>query len=1035
MFKMPTKLWIESIAIFALIICVEFSSAQEIPIHDWTKSLGGTASEQPTDLVVDPSGNVYVSGHFGGTVDFDPGAAVYNLTGAGSNDGFVVKTDPDGNFIWAVSIGGTGNDDINAIVLNSTGDLYITGIFYNTVDFDPGPGVVNITSIGGADFFILKLDVNGNFVWVKTVGSITYDEARDITIDNIGNVYTTGFFLGTADFDPGPGSVDITPVGQHDTFVLKLDASGDFVWVKAFTGTDDVRGENIAVDGAGDLIVSGGFVFGGTTDFDPGPGVFPLTGAGSWDIFVCKLDNAGNFVWADAIAGVQPEYDNSLAIDPLNNILITGYFKTTTDFDPGLGTFNLTSNGSNDPFILKLNSSGSFVWAKSLPGGGSTDDRGEGIATDASGNVYVTGEYTGTIDLDPGPGTFNKTTIGSADLFVLKLDNNGNFVWAYAIGSGGFDVGLAVTIDAGGKLHAAGSFSLSADFDPGACVFGLTSNGGYDTFFQQISTGTLALPTITSFSPTTGPIGTTITITGTNFSAIPTDNSVVFFNNKPATVSASNATSITTSVPAGATTGKISVTVNCNTVISSGNFTVTASSSPTISSFTPSSGPVGTTVTITGTNFDPTPANNTVKFNGTTAAVSVSSSTSITCTVPSGASSGKITVTVAGNTATSVVDFTVTTSPAITITLQPSSTSACVGDMVTFSVSATGTTNISYQWQAQGVDFIFSDITDGGAYSGSGTSLLTVNSANGPVSGGFRCRVNGDIASQVVSNVAILLFAFPPLAPTSVGVTTCSPSSATLTASGGTSGQFRWYTVATGGTPIAGETGSTYVTPVLTTTTTYYVAINNGSCESSRTAMEVSISGNCNTPPIIAEGNFSIPIQGSDVIDLKLLLSDADNNIDLSSLKIVNGPESGAIAFIDANQNLSIDYSNTNFQGEDMLTIEVCDVEGLCIQQQLLIEVVGSVIVYNGISPGTDNKNDFFQLRNIEVLESTKANHVSIFNRWGDLVFDVADYNNSSRVFMGQSNSGQDLPSGVYFYKITFSSGEKSLEGYLTLKR
>jgi large repetitive protein len=191
----------------------------------------------------------------------------------------------------------------------------------------------------------------------------------------------------------------------------------------------------------------------------------------------------------------------------------------------------------------------------------------------------------------------------------------------------------------------------------------------------------LSPPTITSFTPTSGPIGITVTINGTNFDTTPANNTVTF-NGTTAVVTASTATSITTTVPAGATTGKISVTVGGNTATSTNDFTVTTASSLTITSFTPPSGPVNTTVTITGTNFSATPANNTVKFNGTTAVVTASTATSITTTVPTGATTGKISVTVAGNTATSATDFTVTTSGGVvTITTKPLATK--IGGIIT----------------------------------------------------------------------------------------------------------------------------------------------------------------------------------------------------------------------------------------------------------------------------------------------------------------------------------------------------------------
>ena len=275
-----------------------------------------------------------------------------------------------------------------------------------------------------------------------------------------------------------------------------------------------------------------------------------------------------------------------------------------------------------------------------------------------------------------------------------------------------------------------------------------------------------------------------------------------------------------------------------------------------------------------------------------------------------------------------------------------------------------------------------------------------------------------------------------PLAPTTTGATGCSPTSVTLTATGATGGQYRWYNQATGGTAIAGETNTTYTTPSLTTATTYHVSINDGTCESIRTAVVANVTSCAtNQPPIIQ--STSVTAQTNEVVKLNLLslLSDPDNNIDLTKLKIITQPKSGAIASIDANQNLIIDYTNIAFTGIEELTIEVCDLAGSCTQQQISIEVIGDIIVYNGISPNGDNLNDFWVIKYFDLFEETKNNHVSIYNRWGSKVFEVDNYNNTTRVFTGLNLNGIELPTGTYFYKIEFTSGRKQQTGYLSLKR
>jgi hypothetical protein len=193
---------------------------------------------------------------------------------------------------------------------------------------------------------------DGDFVWAKQMGGTDYDVGQGIAVDMAGNVYTTGYFQGTADFDPGPGSFNLTSTGNEDIFVSKLDSAGNLVWAKQMGGTSGDAGQDIAVDAAGNVYTTGFFY--STVDFDPGPGTFNLTSTGDTDIFVSKLDSAGNFVWAKQMGGTDPDAGYDIAVDAAGNVYTTGYFWGTADFDPGPGSFNLTSAGFSDIFVSKL---------------------------------------------------------------------------------------------------------------------------------------------------------------------------------------------------------------------------------------------------------------------------------------------------------------------------------------------------------------------------------------------------------------------------------------------------------------------------------------------------------------------------------------------------------------------------------------------------------------------------------------------------------------------------------------------------------
>ncbi|TRX04688.1 T9SS type A sorting domain-containing protein [Flavobacterium gawalongense] len=327
-----------------------------------------------------------------------------------------------------------------------------------------------------------------NLAWAKQMGGTGIDVSKSIAVDAVGNVYTTGYFQGTADFDPSAGVYNLTSAGSTDVFVTKLDATGNLVWAKAMGSTVSDIGQGISTDAAGNVYING--YFQGTADFDPNAGIFNLTSAGVQDIFVTKLDVAGNLVWAKAMGGTASDFGNGISTDAAGNVYTTGYFAGTVDFDPNAGVSNLTSAGVQDIFVSKLDTTGNLVWAKAM--GGIASDAGYGITTDAAGNVYTTGYFTGTVDFDPNAGVSSLTSAGGQDIFVSKLDATGNLVWAKAMGGINTDIGYGISSDAAGNVYTTGYFTGTVDFDPNAGVSSLTSAGGQDIFVSKLdATGNL----------------------------------------------------------------------------------------------------------------------------------------------------------------------------------------------------------------------------------------------------------------------------------------------------------------------------------------------------------------------------------------------------------------------------------------------------------------------------------------------------------------------------------------------------------------
>ncbi len=472
----------KALAFFVFLVSSLAANAQ-IPNFTWAKSIGDSLWDIGYSIAVDGSGNVYTTGVFRGTVDFDPGAGVTNLSAGGSSDIFISKLNAFGNFVWAKNIGGAQDHNGNSIAVDKAGCVYTTGRFVGSSDFDPGVGVYNLSTSGASDIFISKLDSSGNFVWAKNFGGAWYDGGQSIVIDALANIYITGKFEDTADFDPGAGIFNLASVGAQDVFICKIDSSGNFVWAKGMGGALLDMGQSIAIDTLTNIYITG--TFSGTADFDPSASNYSLASIGAGDVFISKLDAFGNFVWAKGLGGANDDIGRSIAVDLSGNVFTTGYFEGTGDFDPNAGVYNLSSNGIRDIFVSKLESSGNFVWAKSI--GGPGDDDGMYICLDNSGSVYTTGYFRDTVDFDPNIGIFNLASIGEGDIFISKLDASGNFEWAKSIGGTSSDIGRSMVIDSAYNVYVTGNFRLTADFDPGIGIFNIVSEGGEDVFIHKMS--------------------------------------------------------------------------------------------------------------------------------------------------------------------------------------------------------------------------------------------------------------------------------------------------------------------------------------------------------------------------------------------------------------------------------------------------------------------------------------------------------------------------------------------------------------------
>ncbi len=465
------------ITLLYFVLFFQISNAQQVA---WATSVGGTSGDYGQDVKVDAYKNVYTLGVFSYTADLDPGPGTLTITTNNGPNIFIVKQDSSGALVWASPFFGSGTGNGFELAIDDSGNVYSTGCFSSTVDFDPGLATFNLTSTGSKDAFISKLDSSGNFLWAKKIGGTGADSSRAISVDNNGNIYVTGVFSGTADFNPGGGVFNLTSNGSIDIYILKLDAAGNFQWAKQVGGPAADLSKSIEFIDNTQIVLCGGFQ--DTVDFDPGSGISNMISVGLFDVYIMSIDAAGNFNWAKTAGGQAGEIANSVSSDDNGNIYSTGIFFGTVDFDPSAMTYNMTSLGYGDIFILKLDEAGNFSWVKQIggPNSATQSDNGYSIAVSENNNLFITGQFSSTVDFDPGPGVYNITaSYGSG--FICKLDSSGAFQYANYFAGGDGGIGYSIAVDANESSYITGGWwGSTIAFWP--VPYLLTGHGDFDSF-------------------------------------------------------------------------------------------------------------------------------------------------------------------------------------------------------------------------------------------------------------------------------------------------------------------------------------------------------------------------------------------------------------------------------------------------------------------------------------------------------------------------------------------------------------------------
>lgn len=372
---------------------------------------------------------------------------------------------------WVKQLAGPSAAQPNAVCNDGSMATIMAGSFEGVTDFDPSAGSAALSSAGGKDGFICKMDVNGNHAWAVSIGAGQDDIIYDVATDASGNVYAVGEFRGSVDFDPGSGNFTLTAFTGYNGFLIKLNSQGQFQWVAKIAGTGVEKAMNLAVDAGGNVVISGKMY--GTTDFANGAPNSTLTGTTNY-AFLAKYTSSGSFLWVKGYGGSYTE-PTTLKLDDAGNILFVGFFYSQVDFDPGAGNFIL-NGGYYDTFITKLDPNGTFSWAKSF--GGTYYCVSNDIELDSEGNIYLAGYFNGISDFDPDlVNVFNLPYAGNSQnrAFLSKLTPDGLFAWAKNLAQQAISEAKQIEIDEDDNIYVSGYFAGSSDFNPDAPEFPMTS--------------------------------------------------------------------------------------------------------------------------------------------------------------------------------------------------------------------------------------------------------------------------------------------------------------------------------------------------------------------------------------------------------------------------------------------------------------------------------------------------------------------------------------------------------------------------------
>lgn len=458
--------------------------------YEWVQQIGSTSTFNEVGVGTATYNNqVYLLTEFRDTIDADPGTSYLEMiaTGNSYSDICIQKLNSDGSLVWAKKLGNQYSEYINSIDVDGVGNIYLTGSFTDTLDFDLGSGTSLQVAENPVSTFIAKYDQNWNLTWVRTMHLIGNFGYVNLELDASNNLYYSFIFNDSIDVNPDP-LIDTYEVStsNYRSIILKMDQNGNYQWHRAFGNNPGVANiHSIAVKN-NSLYFTGEFG-NDSIDIDPGTGTLFFTPiAVSWDAFYGEMNLNGELLWAKQAGGNGNEYMHDIRVDSFGNLIISGLYSGDMDFNYGGTPMILSHIASDDAFVFKCSPQGNPIWI--VPIAGTNTQQPEALTLDQYDNIYISGMFESTVDLDPGTGTFNITSQGTYDGFIAKYGMGGEFLNGWAIGSSYWLERInGLSVDDENNLYASGRFSNSVTFNTTSGNVNLTSMGGLDALAVKLS--------------------------------------------------------------------------------------------------------------------------------------------------------------------------------------------------------------------------------------------------------------------------------------------------------------------------------------------------------------------------------------------------------------------------------------------------------------------------------------------------------------------------------------------------------------------